>query len=84
MDLDYFKKNEFNSEQIEKEIKTILKFNNLDLYAQIDNSIINLNSSFDLFLKELVDRKIITEVKKKEEIENDSSINNFMEMCINF
>lgn len=86
LDLDYFKQKKFNSEQIEKKINIIKKINNLDLYAQIDNLIINLNSSFDLFLKELVDRKIITEVKKEEETEkeNDSSINDFMEMCINF
>ena len=79
LDLEYFKQNETNNEQIEKEFNEIKKDNNTDLYAQIDNTIINLDSSFDLFIKELADRKIIKIIQKvREEKEKEiDSLNIF-------
>ena len=65
LDLDYFKNHSFNLDPIQNEMKLIKKNNNnLDIYAQIENQIINLDNSFDLFMKELKNRNINLEDKK--------------------
>ena len=51
-------------EQVQNEIKLIqescpLGYNNLDTYIQIENKIINFDTSYDLFIKELQEKKII-------------------------
>ena len=63
-DLDSFKNQKITLDQIEKQIKLIKSnnyshSNNLDTYAQIENTIINLDSSYDLFVLELKAKKII-------------------------
>ena len=64
-------------EQVQNEIKLFqescpLGYNNLDTYIQIENKIINFDSSYDLFIKELQEKKIIDE----KIIINDDKINN--------
>ncbi len=68
IDLEYIKKNKQSIEQIQDKIKLIQKFcpseyNNLDIYIQLENNIININSSYDLFIQEL--RKKIGEEDAK-------------------
>ena len=60
------KKNLTNLERIQNDIKLLkdscpLGYNNLDTYAQIENKIINLDDSYDLFIQELKNKKIIKE-----------------------
>ena len=60
------KKNITNLERIQKDIKLLkdscpLGYNNLDTYAKIENKIINLDNSYDLFIQELKIKKIIVE-----------------------
>ena len=60
------KKNLTNLERIQNDIKLLkdscpLGYNNLDTYAQIENKIINLDNSYDLFIQELKNKKIIEE-----------------------
>ena len=68
LDLDYFKNHSFNLgpiKSIKIEMELIKKNNNnIDIYAQIENQIINLDNSFDLFMKELKNRNINLEDKK--------------------
>ena len=64
-------------EQVQNEIKLFqescpLGYNNLDTYIQIENKIINFDTSYDLFIKELQEKKIIDE----KIIINDDKINN--------
>ena len=60
------KKNMTNLERIQNDIKLLkdscpLGYNNLDTYAKIENKIINLDNSYDLFIQELKNKKIIEE-----------------------
>ena len=60
------KKNITNLERIQNDIKLLkdscpLGYNNLDTYAKIENKIINLDNSYDLFIQELKNKKIIEE-----------------------
>ena len=60
------KKNLTNLERIQNDIKLLkdscpLGYNNLDTYAKIENKIINLDNSYDLFIQELKIKKIIEE-----------------------
>ena len=60
------KKNITNLERIQNDIKLLkdscpLGYNNLDTYAKIENKIINLDDSYDLFIQELKNKKIIEE-----------------------
>ena len=60
------KKNLTNLERIQNDIKLLkdscpLGYNNLDTYAKIENKIINLDDSYDLFIQELKNKKIIEE-----------------------
>ena len=60
------KKNITNLERIQNDIKLLkdscpLGYNNLDTYAKIENKIINLDNSYDLFIQELKIKKIIEE-----------------------
>ena len=60
------KKNLTNLERIQNDIKLLkdscpLGYNNLDTYAKIENKIINLDNSYDLFIQELKNKKIIEE-----------------------
>jgi len=60
------KKNMTNLERIQNDIKLLkdscpLGYNNLDTYAKIENKIINLDDSYDLFIQELKNKKIIEE-----------------------
>ena len=64
-------------EQIQNEIKLLREYcpfgcNNLDTYIQIENKIINYYNSYNLFIQELEDKKIIEEktilIEKKEKI----------------
>ena len=60
------KKNMTNLERIQNDIKLLkdscpLGYNNLDTYAKIENKIINLDNSYDLFIQELKIKKIIEE-----------------------
>ena len=79
IDLDYFKNNnKISFEQFKNKINLFqnsLPSNakNIDTYIQIENKIINFDSSFDLLIKELNDKKIIEENK---EIINMSNIKN--------
>ena len=95
IDTDYFKKNKQTFEQIQEKIKNFLKscsseYKNIDTYIHIENKIINMNASYDLFIQELKDKKIIDEnikvniepnkimdkklEKEKVEIDKDSKI----------
>ena len=71
INLDYYKKNKTSLPQIQKEINLIKKDISLNTisntYIQIENKIINLEDSYNLFIKELTDRKIIEQQKEKEE-----------------
>ena len=67
-----------NLEEFQNEIQLIKKscpekYHNLDTYAQIENKIISLDSSYELLIKELKERKIIIEQKI---IEKNENINN--------
>ena len=58
IDIEYFKKNKITLEQIDKEIKRFQKscpskYNNLDTYIRFVTILINIDSSYDLFLNEL-------------------------------
>ena len=70
IDLDYFKNNnKISFEQFKNKINLFqnsLPSNakNIDTYIQIENKIINFDSSFDLLIKELNDKKIIEENKE--------------------
>jgi len=73
IDLEIFKNNKITLDQIQNEIKLIQnscpkEYKNLSLYAQIENKIINLDFSFDLFINELKYRNIIIENKINEKI----------------
>ena len=59
-------------------MKLIKKNNNnsIDIYAQIENQIINLDNSFDLFIKELKNRNINIKDLAKISQENNSINNN--------
>jgi len=53
-------------EQVQNEIKLLnescpLGYDNLNIYIQIENKIINFDTSYDLFIKELKEKKIIHE-----------------------
>ena len=77
LDIEYFKKNMINLEQIQNEMKLIKNNNNsIDIYAQIENQIINLDNSFDLFIKELKNRNINIKDLAKISQENNSINNN--------
>ena len=70
INIDYLKKNNTTLEQIQNEIKIFqescpLGYNNLDTYVQIENKVINLDMSYDLFIQALKDKKIIEETKTK-------------------
>ena len=73
IDLEFFKNNKITLDQIQNEIKLIQnscpkEYKNLNLYAQIENKIINLDFSFDLFINELKYKNIIAENKINEKI----------------
>ena len=64
MDLELIKKNKLTLELIGEKINIIKNSflsenNNLETYIQIENKIINLDISYDLFIQELFDKKII-------------------------
>ena len=72
-------------EQVQNEIKLIqescpLGYNNLDTYIQIENKIINFDTSYDLFIKELQEKKIIDKNDKTKisdsKISYNETINN--------
>ena len=64
IDLELIKKNKLTLVLIEEKINVIKNSfisenNNLETYIQIENKIINLDISYDLFIQELFDKKII-------------------------
>ena len=66
IDTDYLKKSIVTVDYFEKDIESIKKlstekYSNIDIYAQYENQIINLDVSYDLFIKELKNKKIIFE-----------------------
>ena len=74
LDLNYYKNKKISLEQFKEEINLILKFCSLEFissepnkYIQIENKIISLDNSYNLFIKELTDRKIIYQSKVQEE-----------------
>ena len=65
----YFKKYNSTIEEMEKGIELVKKsyfaqHTNINTYVQIKNKIINLDSSYDLFMKELDKQKVIIEQNK--------------------
>lgn len=83
IDLEYFKKNTINFGQLKNELKLIKNnnSNNIDIYAQIENKIINLDNSFDLFIKELKEKKInIQDNNNLNKICQEEKINNNIEL----
>ena len=65
----YFKKYNSTIEEMEKGIELVKKsyfaqHTNINTYVQIKNKIINLDSSYDLFMKELDEQKVIIEQNK--------------------
>ena len=78
INVEYYKNKILNLEEFQNEIQLIKKscpekYHNLDTYAQIENKIISLDSSYELLIKELKERKIIIEQKI---IEKNENINN--------
>ena len=78
INVEYYKNKILNLEEFQNEIQLIKKscpekYHNLDTYAQIENKIISLDSSDELLIKELKERKIIIEQKI---IEKNENINN--------
>ena len=69
IDFNYFKTKKIASEQFKETINSIQENNNSELYAQIENKIFNLNSSYDSYIKELENRKVIVKALKNEEKE---------------
>ena len=75
IDVDYLKKIILTVEYFEKEIASIKKlcpeeYANINIYAQYENQIIDIDVSYDLFIKELKNKKIIFEQDEiKKEIE---------------
>ena len=69
IDFNYFKTKKITSEQFKEIINSIQENNNSELYAQIENKIFNLNSSYDSYIKELENRKVIVKALKNEEKE---------------
>ena len=68
IDFNYFKTKKITSEQFKETINSIQENNNSELYARIENKIFNLYSSYDSYIKELGNRKIIAKaIKNKEE-----------------
>ena len=68
IDFNYFKNKKITSKQIKETINSIQENNNSELYARIENKIFNLYSSYDSYIKELGNRKIIAKaIKNKEE-----------------
>ena len=69
IEINCLKKKNIPLEKIQSKIKLLkescpLGYNNLDTYIQIKNKIINLETSYDLFLKELKDNEIILDNNK--------------------
>ena len=68
-DLEFFVNKKISLDKIQNGIKTIEKLcpkeysNNLNIYAQIENKLINLDDEFDLFVNELKDKYIIENVE---------------------
>ena len=78
INVEYYKNKILNLEEFQNEIQLIKKsfpekYHNLDTYAQIENKIISLDSSDELLIKQLKERKIIVERNK---IEKNENINN--------
>ena len=76
--IDSLKKKKSTLEEIKNEIILFqdscpLGYNNLDTYIQFENQIINLDSSYDLFI-ELLKEKNIIDNNNKINIENNSNI----------
>lgn len=66
IDVEYFKNNKTTLEQIKDEINLIQKscpseYKIIDTYIHIDNKIMNFDTSYNSFIQELKDRKIIDE-----------------------
>ena len=62
--LEFFINKKISLDEIQNFIKTIQKlcpkeYNNLNIYSQIENKLINLDVEFDLFINELKDKNII-------------------------
>ena len=82
IDLEYYKKPKIILEQIKEEINNEIKLIvksipqiNLNPYIQIKNKIINFTYSYDLFLNELINQKIIEQTEiKNEKIKNVESL----------
>ena len=75
MDLELINKNKLTLELIEEKINIIKNSflsenNNLETYIQIENKIINLDISYDLFIQELFDKKIIDVKTKNNYVKN--------------
>ena len=85
-DFEFFINKKISLDKIKNGIKTIQKlcpkeYNNLNIYAQIENKLINLDDEFDLFINELKNKNIIENVeininkinipKEKEKVENN-------------
>ena len=77
LDIEYFKKNIITLEQIDKNIKFIQlnipnQFQNLNIYIQVENKIINFDNSYDKLLEELKKRNIIEQENKINIIKNNN------------
>jgi len=75
IDLELIKKNKLTLGLIEEKINVIKnsflsKNNNLETYIQIENKIINFDISYDLFIQELFDKKIIDVNTKNNYVKN--------------
>ena len=83
IDLGLIKKNKLTLEKIEKKIKVIINSfltennNNLETYIHMENKIINLDISYDLFIQELFDKKIIdANIKNNMKIKKENNVMN--------
>ena len=73
IDVDYLKRIILTVEYFEKEIASIKKlcpeeYTNINIYAQYENQIIDIDVSYDLFIKELKNKKIIFEMDEIKKI----------------
>ena len=77
LDIEYLKKNNITLEQINENIKFIQlnipnQYQNLNIYIQIENKIINIINSYNKFLEELKNRNIIEQENKINIIKNNN------------